>query len=349
MPLDLVEALLSCALGSGEPSDAEVVFGADEGDMTRDLLTAGINTVRGSAAESLGDLLVHDTDGSRAALVVPRLGRLTADPSLDVRACVAHVLRAAIRHDRPAVADAFEALVRAPDQLLASPYVSRLAVALMHGAPKTAGPLTERMLASPVVAVRRIGGQVAAPAAMEWQTPGLLAQVLAGNDAAQRQGAAGVCARRLVNTGDAALAHHALVRFFHDPDKEVRKAAAEVAGALRGRRLGPHRRTLTALIDSRAFETALPQLLITFEHAPDRVDGLALTCVRRFLAVFGAASADLARSAAADAHHIGGLLVRSYVQAPSAARRSEILDVLDRLLLLGSHGVARAIGDADRG
>ncbi|MFF2962500.1 hypothetical protein ACFVT1_27020 [Streptomyces sp. NPDC057963] len=348
VPLDLVEALLSRALGSGEPSDTEVVFGADEGDMTRDLLTAGMNTVRGSAAESLGDLLVHDTDGSRAALVVPRLGRLTADPSLDVRACVAHVLRAAIRHDRPAVSDAFEVLVRAPDQLLASPHVSRLAVALMHGAPKTAGPLTERMLASPVVAVRRIGGQVAALAAMEWQTPGLLAQVLAGNDAAQRQGAADVCARRLVNTGDAALAHHALVRFFHDPDEEVRKAAAEVAGALRGRRLGPHRRTLTALIDSRAFETALPQLLITFEHAPDRVDGLALTCVRRFLAVFGAASADLARGAAADAHHIGGLLVRSYVQAPSAARRSEILDVLDRLLLLGSHGVARAIGDADR-
>lgn len=54
VPLDLVEALLSCALGSGEPSDAEGVFGGDAGDVARDLLTAGINTVRGSAAESLG-------------------------------------------------------------------------------------------------------------------------------------------------------------------------------------------------------------------------------------------------------------------------------------------------------
>ncbi|MFE3945705.1 NACHT domain-containing protein [Streptomyces sp. NPDC059118] len=348
VPLDLVEALLSCALGSGEPSDAGGVFGGDAGDVARDLLTAGINTVRGSAAESLGDLLVHDADGSRAALVLPRLGRLAADPSLDVRACVAHVLRAAIRHDRPAVADAFEVLVRAPDQLLASPYVFRLAIALMHGAPQTAGPLTERMLASPMVAVRRIGGQVAALAAMEWEMPGLLAQVLAGSDAAQRQGAADVCAGRLMNTGDAELVHHALVRFFHDPDTEVREAAAEVAGALRGRRLRPHRRTLTALIDSRAFEAALSQLLITFEHAPDRVDELVLACVRRFLLVFGAASADLAHGAAADARHIGGLLVRSYVQAPSAALRSEILDLLDRLLLLGSYGVARAIGAADR-
>ncbi|MGW4318888.1 NACHT domain-containing protein [Streptomyces sp. NPDC004684] len=348
VPLDLVDALLSRALDSGEPGSAEDVFGADEDDETRDLLTAGINTVPGSAAESLGDLLLHDAKGTRAALVVPYLGPLAAAPSLSVRACVARVLHAAIRHDRPAVVEAFEVLIRAPDQLLASPYVCRLAVVLTHGDPQSAGPLTERMLASSVAAVRRIGGQFAALAAMEWERPDLLARVLAGNDAPQRQGAAQVCARRLVNTGDAVLAHHALVRFFHDPAKEVREAAAEVAGVVRGRRLGPHRQTLTMLFDSRAFEAALPQLLITLEDAPDRVDELVLSCVRCFLAAFGAASANLAYGAAADARHIGGLLVRSYVQAPSAARRSDILDVLDQLLLLGSYGVAKAIGDAER-
>ncbi|MEV5200129.1 hypothetical protein [Streptomyces sp. NPDC053720] len=353
VPLDLVGVLLSRALGSGEPGDAvdppsEPVSGEDGNNATHDLLSAGINTVRGSAAESLGDLLVHDADGSRAALIVPHLGRLAADPSLDVRACVAHVLRAAIRHDRPAAVDAFAVLVRAPDHLLASPYVARLAVALMHGDPASAGPLTRRMLYSPVASVRRVGGRIAALAAMEWETRDLLAEVLDGNDTEQRQGAAVVCAQRLLNTGDAALAHHALLRFFHDPEEDVRKAAATVAAELRGRRLGPHRRTLTALIDSRAFGVALPQLLITLEEAPDRVDELVLTCVRRFVTVFGAASADLSRDAAADAHHIGRLLVRAYAQAPSPAIRSAILDLLDQLLLLGSYGVAEAINDSDR-
>ncbi|MFE0861935.1 hypothetical protein ACFW5P_17225 [Streptomyces rochei] len=348
VPLDLVEALLSRALDSGEPSDADDLSGVDGGDVTRDLLTAGINTVRGSAAESLGDLLVHDADGSRAALIVPHLGRLAADPSLDVRACVAHVLHAAIRHDHQAAVDAFEVLLRAPDQLLGSPYVSRLAVALMHGDPALVGPLTDRMLYSPVAPVRRVGGQVAALAAMEWEIPDLLTKVLAGDDTAQRQGAADVCAQRLLNTGDAALAHHALVRFFHDPKEGVREAAATVAAALRGRRLRPYRRTLTALIDSRAFGAALPQLLITLEHAPDGVDEPVLTCGRRFVAVFGPASADLTRSAAAEARHLGRLLVRAYVQASSPARRSEILDLLDQLLLLGSFGVAEAIHDSDR-
>ncbi|MFF7815392.1 NACHT domain-containing protein [Streptomyces sp. NPDC007945] len=357
VPLDLVETLLNRVLGvddTGAPADSGDVIGESEGgpgserDVERDLLTAGINTVRGSAVESLGDLLVHASDGSRAALVLPHLRRIASDPSLPVRACAAHLLHAALRYDRPAVAEAFDLLVRAPDRLLASRTVFRLLVALCHGDPVRGGPVTERMLRSPVPAVRRNGGRVAALAAMEWERTDLLATVLTGKDAAQRQGAADVCAQRLLNTGDQALAHHALVQFFHDPEEGVREAAAAVAVALRGRRLGRVRRTVTALIDSDAFAPALPQLLITLEEAPDRVDELVLACVRRFLTVFGAASADLATGAAADAHHIGELLVRAHAQATSAARRSEILDLLDRLLLRGSYGVAEAIGSADR-
>ncbi|MEV0258595.1 ATP-binding protein [Streptomyces sp. NPDC050732] len=345
VPLDLVETLLSLALGSDEAGDTAC---EDEGDVQRDLLAAGINTVRGSAAEVLGDLLIHDADGSRAALVTPRLSRLAADPSLAVRACVAHKLHAAMRHDRPAVGHAFTVLIEAHDQLLATPSVRRLFVALCHGNPQAGRPLMERMLYSPVAAARRVGGQVAALAAMEWEMTDLLAEVLAGHDGAQRQGAADVCAQRLTNTGDAALAHHALVRFFHDPEEGVREAAAAVAVALRGQRLGHVRGTITALVESRAFEPALPQLLITLEHAPDRVDDLVLTCVRRFLTIFGAASADVTTGAAADAYHIGNLLVRANAQAASAARRSEILDVVDQLLLVGAYGVAEAIRGADR-
>ncbi|MFD9068502.1 NACHT domain-containing protein [Streptomyces lasiicapitis] len=334
VPLDLVGTLLSRALLS-DVSDG-------------DGLVEDMGEARGSAAESLGDLLIHDADGSRAALVVPHLSRLAAAPSLPVRACVAHLLHAAMRYDRPAVVSAFTVLTEAPDQLLASRHVIRLFVALCHGDPGAGRPVMERMLRSPEAELRRVGGQVAALAAMEWEMTDLLARVLAGDDGAQRQGAADVCAQRLVNTGDAALAHHALVRFFHDPEEDVRKAAAAVAVSLRGQRLGPVRRTVIALMESRAFEPALPQLLITLEHAPDRIDELVLTCVRRFLSVFGAASADLTTGAAADAHHIGELLVRANAQATSAASRSEILDLLDQLLLLGAYGVAEAIRGVDR-
>ncbi|MEV7021388.1 hypothetical protein [Kitasatospora sp. NPDC093558] len=342
-PLDLVEALLGCVLASTP------VARDDDGDAESDLVTAGINTVRGSAAESLGNLLGHDEDGTRAALVVPHLSAMAADPSLAVRSCVAHVLHAVLRHDRPAVAEAFAVLTAAPDRLLATPYVVRLFMALCHGDPAAGGPVMERMLHSPVDEVRLVGGRFAALAAMQWELPELLREVLSGNDAAQRQGAADVCALRLTNSGDAALAHNALARFFHDPQRDVRDAAGAVAAALRGHRLGPFRRTLIELIGSPAFESALAQLLITLEHAPDRVDDLILACVRRFIALYGPAAGDLATHAAADAHHIGELLVRAYTQAGSPARRAEVLDLLDQLLLLGAYGVAEAIGTADRG
>ncbi|PJN28205.1 hypothetical protein CG736_08575 [Kitasatospora sp. CB02891] len=345
VPLDLVEVLLDLALGAGRPAatDAEAEEITDS-----DLLTVGINTVRGSAAVSLGDALVRDPDGSRAALVVPHLSRLAADPSPAVRSCMAHVLHVAMHHDRAAVARAFDVLVQAPDPLLASGPVFRLFLALCHGDPVAGRPVIERMLCSPVPQVRRVGGQAASLAAMEWETRDLLAAVLARSDGAQLQGAADVCAQRLLNTGDAELAHHALVQFFHHPDEDVREAAAAVAVALRGHRLGPFRRTLTALVESRAFEAALPQLLITLQDAHDRVDDLVLGCVRRFLKVFGAAAADLRTEAAADAHQIGELLVSAHTQATSAVRRAEILDLLDQLLLLGAYGVAEAVVSADR-
>ncbi|MFD0561203.1 hypothetical protein ACFQ2M_03595 [Kitasatospora saccharophila] len=346
VPLDLVEVLLRCALDSGDPTPAATAAVLE--DVNRDLVTSGINTVRGTAAESLGNLLLADPDGGRAALVLPHLDQLAADPSLAVRACVAHLLHAALRHDRDTVARAFDVLVQAPDPLLASPFVLRLFVALCHGDPVAGHPVIHRMLHSEAASVRKAGGQVAALAALDWETNEFLAAVLSGNDGARMQGAAEVCAQRLTHAGDAALAHHALVRFFHHPDEDVREAAATVAVALRGHRLVPVRATLNALMESRAFEPALPQLLITLDDAPDRIDELALTCARRFLEVFGKDAADIRTRAAADAHHIGELLVRAHARATPRVRRTEILDLLDGLLLKGAFGVTEAITAADR-
>ncbi|BAJ26628.1 MULTISPECIES: ATP-binding protein [Kitasatospora] len=346
VPIDLVEALLRCALESDDPTPARTATTLEDSDG--DLFTSGINTVRGTAAEFLGDLLLSDPDGTRAALLLPHVEQLAADPSPAVRTCVAHLLHAALRHDRATVARAFDVLVQAPDPLLASRTVLRLFVALCDGDPAAGHPVIDRMLRSEFAAVRRAGGQVAALAAMDWETNEFLAAVLGGDDGPRMQGAAEVCAQRLTRTGDAAISHHALVRFFHHPDEEVREAAATVAAALRGHRLAPVRATLTALMESRAFEPALPQLLITLDDAPDRIDELALTCVRRFLKVFGKDAADLRTGAAADAHRIGELLVRAHARATPRSRRAEILDLMDELLLTGAFGVTQAITEADR-
>ena len=145
----------------------------------------------------------------------------------------------------------------------------------------------------------------------------LLTTARASQDTHTRKGAARLCAHRLSCTNHAAAAIAALEEFVNDDSAEVRAAAAEVAGALRGLALRPYAGLLTALIASRAFSDALTQLLMTLEQAPDRIDDLAIQCARQFLDAHGAEAGDLSNAAAGEAPKIGELILRAYTQTSS--------------------------------
>ena len=51
-----------------------------------DILSHGINTVRGSAAEALARIIESDPD--RASYLRPALEKMVLDPSIAVRSCV---------------------------------------------------------------------------------------------------------------------------------------------------------------------------------------------------------------------------------------------------------------------
>jgi hypothetical protein len=86
----------------------------------------------------------------------------------------------------------------------------------------------------------------------------LLVTARDSQDAATRKGAAFLCAHRLPHTTDATAAAAALRQFVYDEDDEVRKAAAEVAAALRGRALRPFAAILKTLIASPALSLDPP-------------------------------------------------------------------------------------------
>jgi hypothetical protein len=350
VPLDLVELIRDRAVGSVDPAGARAdgVEAAGEARDRNDLWTAGINTARGSLAEELGDLLIYDVDGSRSALVTPVLNRLAADPVLAVRTCVAHTIAATLRYARPEAIEAFGHLVDADDRLLATQPVVRLIMFIGNGDPAVVRSTIERMLASPEAEVRAAGGQLAAFAAVQWDMGELLAGVLSGADSSAREGAAGMAAHRLANSANAAVAGAALLTLVGDSSQEVREAAAEVAGALRDQALRPFEAVLTALMESPAFESALPQLLITLEHAPDRVDDLVLLCARRFVEVLGAQAGDIRTAAAGDARQVGQLIIRGLAQATTVSERAALLDVLDGLLRSGAYGIEQLIVESER-
>lgn len=128
----------------------------------------------------------------------------------------------------------------------------------------------------------------------------------------------------------------------------MRKVVSEVAAALRGESLRPFDGILKTLMASPAFRDALPQLLITLERAPDRIDDLALLCVQRFVEVCGNDAGDIRTGAAGDARKVSKLIVRGLAQSRSPAGRSALLDVLDDLLMVGAYGLEDLISASER-
>ncbi|MGK5552716.1 hypothetical protein ACSNOI_13975 [Actinomadura kijaniata] len=348
VPTDIVEILIDRAVSSDRPSERLLASSEDSFTGPERLHTAAINSGRGCAAAALASILCQDADGMRTALVAPHLTTIAGDESPAVRVCAASLVHAALRHARTPAMQAFGTLIDSDDQLLATRPVQSLILRVGYEDEALVLPVINRMLGSDTPETREAGGGIAAFAAMQWGLAEPFEAVLRSEDPAQRKGAALVCAHRLPNADDRTIARQGLELFLTAPEEDVRTAAGEVAMALRGVRLEPFRAIIAQLIHSAAFEGALPQLLITIEQAPDRVDDLAAACARRLVEAHAEQLGDIRLGLAADSMSVSELLVRAYAQATSPGRRREVLELLSNMLLLDAHGTAEVIGELDR-
>lgn len=350
IPDDVIELILERALHSPDPEQEAWLTEAWGGKTyyNGEPWANGMNTARGAAAESLAQLLAHDTTGHRSSLLASWLAELAADPSVAVRASVARLLAAALRFERQAAVVSFELLIESDDRLLATRPVEELIAYVGSSDPAIAGPVIERMLASRFEAVREAGGRLAAFAGLELGLEELLSKAAAASEPASRKGAARVCAARLPATSSEAAATAVLLLLFNDEDEGVRDAAAEVAMALRGEELGTYMDLLRALIASPAFSGALAQLLFTLEENSSPVEELALLCAERFLVSHRTEMNNIETRAAGDARSVGELLLRAYSQSADSAVRARAMDLLDELLLLEAYGIADLVKAAER-
>lgn len=347
-PLDIVELVLDRALHAPDPVDSSPVFvRQDDRKPGRDLFLSGYNTSRGSLAESLGYLLVHDLDGKRTELVAPHLVKLASDPVVSVRACVASTIAACLRHARPTAYEAFEHLIDTDDLLLASGKLDNLMFYIGNVDPEVVDPVIDRMLSSTDVEVRRAGGRMAAFAALQWERPALIERALA-SDVETRCGLAERCAEMVDRSADSELVLSTLRRLMHDEDDDVRKEVGTLASHLCGDNLRHYAEFLAELIASPSYVYATPQLLITLQKTPDKVDDLVDLAAHHFLNIYGEDVADIGTGAAGDAHYISDLVVRGLAQTRDLRRTKALLDILDRLLELGVYGVDWAIEGAIR-
>ncbi|MFB6718906.1 hypothetical protein ACFCV3_02055 [Kribbella sp. NPDC056345] len=347
VPLDIVDLLLQRLQTRRAPED-----GAGNVSMSRgnwdSLRFNGMNSTRGSLAEGLANLLALDVDGSRADLIVSVLPQLAHDPSIAVRVNVARIVEGAVRRARIEGFDAFEVLLQTDDSLLASPAVRRL-VSLVGGLkPDLVAPVLRRMLHSQSNEVRQASGELAVVAAAEWNLTDHLGFVLSSSDSAAHAGAATAAAYLLPRTLNVELVKGVLTTALNSSQPDVQTSAAKVTDSLRVRPLLPFRDIIMTLINSPSFVHALPRLLITLETAPDQVDELVLACVERAAGDLGADIGNIQTSAAHHGYRLGQVVVRALAQSKIGSQRGRLLDVLDRLIVLGAYGVDEMIDKAER-
>ena len=183
-----------------------------------DILTHGINTTRGRAAEVIRDLIL--TDASYIERFRTTLEHLVNDKSVSVRSCAASPLLAVARHDTPLAISLFKSLASADDRLLATQYADRF---IYHGLRQNyieMRPYVERLLRSTDERACNAGARFSSLAVLYNQSAtDLVEEAMAGN-ASQREGVAIVAACNIASAECREWCEKHLLKLFNDDNEK---------------------------------------------------------------------------------------------------------------------------------
>lgn len=314
-----------------------------------DIHMAGINSVRGAAAMTVG-ALIHG-DAERVSRLNHTLDRIAVDASLAVRSCAAYALLALYGPggDRDRAVRLFERLVDASDEILATPWVERFAAYAARTHFEQIQPIVQRMLESESETVQRVGGRQAVLASIADERGTALGFEAAGSaSAAVRRGAAEVAAANISDPDAHEHLSALLTKLFEDENAEVR---AETAVAFRrlGERPGEEWALLLgAFVGSPAFGDGVGELFFALGEAEDPPPRETIAACARLAALLLDA-ADPFGARGLDTDRASQLLLRMYQAAEGDAElRTRALDTIDELARLQVYGLDKALAAFER-
>lgn len=320
-----------------------------------DLVTAGINTDRGQAANTLTYLLAPAaTREHRVHILLPVLQAVLDDPDERVRVMLPPaIVRTYLSDQDAAIHLAEQWLTRATEAGLQALELDRLAWQLLLSRPQAGTQLLRRMIQSPIADVRTKGGALAALASLrrgaltgsEATADVLLHYAL--QDAAARKGAAGLLAQLVDELPDPPDAgndtagvvradRHLLVDLLNDDDEKVREAAARFALNL-AQPLSRHAALLAATATSRAFAEHPASMLHALARATGDLPTEALDLCEHWLRRHFASAGDIQTAAAGDAYYVVEIALAIHARAAvGSSERQRCLEFIDRLIEAGA-------------
>jgi len=295
---------------------------ADDDSSLR-LLDAGINTVRGSAAEAAAHLIAADP--RRLPRFLPTLERMTDDPSPAVRAVVAEALGPLWAQD---AALAIRLCVRlcstTDDRVLKTHYVEAFLWRVVQDAFADVEPIVERMIRSSIPTVQRAGARVACwtsffdEAAYEYATHCFF------GSADLRLGMAQVLAGQVTRFD----CDQALTLLFDDSDDDVRTVASQCFRIMRDDELGEHTDLVTSFVHSAAFSGHQQDLIRALQETTAQLPEVTCLVAERYIESRSNGSMG---PYTGDAEAMSQLVVRLYSQTSNSSIKTRCLDLIDRM------------------
>lgn len=310
-----------------------------------DILTAGINSVRGTTAETISALIFNHPD--RVERFRDSLEHLAGDPVLSVRACAAQALLTLTRHDPEFATSLFLRLIDAPDILLRASTIESF---LSYRGPADWDRLEDlivRMVGSKDDEVQQAGARRAAICAFDIDGAIPIAEGAAVGTVAQRKGIAQVAAANLSNEKVRKQCEAWIAPLFSDAERDVRAEAGGWVQHVEADDLEALSEIARVFIDSPVYIEDPSMLLYRLEETTAQVPELMLYAAKQFVQGTGREAADIRRPAAADAPHASNLAMRAYSSTDEPVLRSQALDVIDQLLASGVSDMQQRMSDYD--
>ena len=301
-----------------------------------DILTHGINCVRGNVAETIRSLLFYDE--TNLTIFAPTIEKLVSDPSLAVRACAASTLIAVTNLDFEKALQWGDVLLSADERLLATTYVQKFIIRGLPDYFKRFESVIHKMLCAEHEKVRTAGGTIACLARLYHTEADYLSEKALKGDEYCRLGACEVAKSNLLNIDCREWCEFALRRLFDDDDKKVRQNAAGCFWNLWQSPDTPLKEfdeLIDCFLKSASFTEEPTFLLHAFEENNHQLPDIVIDICSFFIERCGEEAKDIRTSMAADEMTVGKLVFTAYAQLQSLSGQNKALDLIDQMSIEG--------------
>lgn len=351
LPADMLDMVAWYATEDSDPAQEIWHPGDWQGSDERSdaILTAGVNSVRGRAAEVIGELIFHRP--GRAHHFLPSLERMVRDPSISVRACVARTLQLLFLSQPERAVAHFLQLCEGDEALLKTGYVEHFLAWSAEVHIEAILPIIERMLTSGEPAIATAGARAACIASFVSETAHPLAvQCLAGTEAHKR-GAANVFARHLHFARFRAQCEEALLQLFHDPDERVQEEAVKCFLYFEKQELGEYLAFAEAFVQMPAFKASPYVLLSALKQTTVRCPAFICLVCEQLIAALQSEGASERLQNWPPTDSVSQLALRAYSQSMEdmdESLQTRCLDIIDALPLTGISQINEMLSEYDR-